>query len=81
MIPPRLVVLVAATSIGMSTAVAAPVVPNSALPGRERDRFLESPLDRYMQPSQQRAAPLIEWDCSGSKSRRSKQRAAKNKIC
>jgi hypothetical protein len=38
-------------TVGISLAAAAPVVPSSAMPGRERERFTESPIERFMQPS------------------------------
>jgi hypothetical protein len=50
--------LLAATSV----AEAAPNVPPSELPGRERERFTPSPLDRFMQP-QPLPEPLIRSDC------------------
>jgi hypothetical protein len=46
----------------ISAAVAAPLVPPSDLPGRERYRFTPSPLDRFMQPTP-RVKPLLRWDC------------------
>jgi hypothetical protein len=44
------------------TAAAAPLVPPSEQPGRERERFTPQPLDRFMQPTQP-AEPLLRWDC------------------
>jgi hypothetical protein len=46
----------------ISAADAAPLVPPSDLPGRERYRFTPSPLDRFMQRSP-RVKPLLHWDC------------------
>jgi hypothetical protein len=46
----------------ISAADAAPLVPPSDLPGRERYRFTPSPLDRFMQPTP-RVKPLLRWDC------------------
>src|SRR5262249_41271908 len=37
--------------VGIPAAEAAPLVPSSDLPGRERYRFTPSPLDRFMQPN------------------------------
>jgi hypothetical protein len=64
---------------GMSIATAAPNIPSSELPGRERERFRESPLDRFTQPSPP-AAPLYELPnagrgCQIRPPRRSKQRS------
>lgn len=41
---------------------AAPNIPSSELPGRERDRFQQSPLDRFTQPGKP-AAPLWKNKC------------------
>jgi hypothetical protein len=48
--------------VGSCAAVAAPNVPPSDQPGRERQRFLESPVQRYMQPNRQ-PEPLFQWQC------------------
>jgi hypothetical protein len=50
------------------------------LAGRERFRFEPSPLDRFMQPNQQRE-PLIRWECHEPSSSRPKQRAKRNRDC
>jgi len=65
---------------GVSAATAAPAVPSSDLPGRERFRFEPSPLDRFMQPNQQRE-PLLRWDCDDRHPPQSKQRARRNRNC
>ena len=44
----------------VSVAAAAPQVPSSDLPGRERDRFTESPVERFMRPGSQLPPPVIE---------------------
>ena len=70
---------------GITAASAAPQVPSSELPGRERERFKDSPLDRFTQPSP--SAPLLlneqgaGPDCQISKSRRSKPQTARKKRC
>jgi len=64
---------------GVCIADAAPNIPSSELPGRERERFKESPVERFMQPTPQSTKPLIEWDCRMP--RRSKQRSARRKNC
>ncbi len=67
-------------SAGMSAADAAPNVPPSEQPGRERERFTPSPLDRFMQPNQQ-SEPLIRWDCDDRGAPRSQRRSRRNKDC
>jgi hypothetical protein len=44
----------------VEVAAAAPVVPSSALPGRERERFMESPVERFMQPGPYTSPQLFE---------------------
>ena len=65
---------------GMSAANAAPAVAPGDLPGRERFRFEPSPLDRFMQPNQQRE-PLLRWECDDRNPPRSKQRVRRNRDC
>ncbi len=66
---------------GMSAASAAPNIPPSEQPGRERYRFTPSPLDRFMQPMPQ-TEPLLRWDCDDRASgRSSKQRSKRTKDC
>jgi hypothetical protein len=65
---------------GLSAANAAPAVPSSELPGRERDRFTPSPLDRFMQPIRP-TEPLVRWDCHEPGTSRWKQRSKRNKDC
>lgn len=65
---------------GLSAANAAPAVSPGDLPGRERFRFEPSPLDRFMQPREQRE-PLLRWECHEPSSSRAKQRARRNRGC
>jgi len=65
---------------GLCAAAAAPAIPSSELPGRDRQRFLESPLDRFMQPSQ-KTEQLWRWQCDERTPRRSKQRSKRGKGC
>jgi hypothetical protein len=58
---------------GLSVVCAAPNIPSSDLPGRERQRFETSPVERFMQPTQ-KPEPLIRWQCDPPKSRAKKQR-------
>jgi hypothetical protein len=67
--------------VGLSVATAAPLVPSSELPGRQRERFTPSPLDRFMQPSQP-TGPLLRWDCDDRGPPPSKQqRSRRNRDC
>ena len=66
---------------GTAAAAAAPLlVPPSDQAGRERYRFEPSPLDRFMQPNQQRE-PLIRWECHDPGSSRAKPRTRRNRGC
>lgn len=45
---------------GLSCAGAQPQIPNSAMPGREREQLLgSSPMERYMRPGPYTAPPVI----------------------
>ena len=65
---------------GMSVADAASNVPPSEQPGRERERFMPSPLDRFFQPNPP-AEPLIRRECEDPGATRSKQRSKRNRDC
>jgi hypothetical protein len=64
----------------ISAADAAPLVPPSDLPGRERYRFTPSPLDRVMQPNPP-VKPLLRWDCDPRRARHSTQRSRRHRDC
>jgi hypothetical protein len=68
----------------ISVAAAAPQIPSSALPGRERDRFMESPVERFMRPGPQQPPPVIElpgkFQC-GVHAGSAKARSARRKTC
>jgi hypothetical protein len=69
---------------GVSVAAAAPPIPSSELPGRERDRFTESPVERFMRPGPYQTPPVIEPatpQCDAGKPRHSKSRSAKRQSC
>jgi hypothetical protein len=56
--------LTAALALGVSVALAAPNIPAGEMPGRERQRFIESPVDRFTDPlAQPRTQPLYRWKC------------------
>ncbi|MFL6832180.1 MAG: hypothetical protein ACJ8F0_06270 [Xanthobacteraceae bacterium] len=74
----RLVPMMLLASI--SAADAAPLVPPSDLPGRERYRFTPSPLDRFMQPTP-RVKPLLRWDCDPRRAWHSTQRSRRHRDC
>jgi hypothetical protein len=65
----------------LACAEAAPAIPSSELPGRERQRFQDSPLDRFTQPGGgQRTQPLWQWDCKNAKSK-AKHRRSTSRRC
>ena len=66
---------------GIAVAEAAPNIPSSELPGRERDRFLESPVDRFTQPGKKQSQPLWRWDCDPGRAKRAKRKGQKGKPC
>jgi hypothetical protein len=68
---------------GVAAADAAPNIPPSELPGRDRQRFAPSPIDRFTDPlaSPRKAEPLWLW-CDEQPTRRAaKQRAKRSKGC
>ncbi len=66
---------------GVAVADAAPNIPPSELPGRERERFTPSPVDRFTDPlaSPRNAEPLWRW-CD-EQPRRSKKKSKRNQGC
>jgi hypothetical protein len=63
-----------------TVASAAANIPSSELPGRDRQRFQEQPLDRFTQPgAQQKGKPLWRWDCEQPKAKRKGKSRAKGK--
>jgi hypothetical protein len=65
------------------TAQAAPPVPSSVMPGRERDRFTDSPVERFMQPGPYQTPPVITpYDQSTCPTRKPHSKSkAKPKSC
>jgi hypothetical protein len=70
---------------GIPAATAAPPVPSSVMPGRERDRFTDSPVERFMQPgpyqSPQVLGPATEPACGVHKAQAGKSRSTKRRNC
>ena len=69
--------LLAAMSAG---ADAAPNIPSSELPGRARQQFQESPIDRFTQPSQ-KTTPLWQWECDRPKAKGRKHSRSNSQRC
>ena len=65
----------------ISAADAAPNIPPSELPGRERQRFQDSPVDRFTQPGTQQQQPLWRQECERARTKAGQQRRAKTKRC
>jgi len=74
--------VIAGLLIAASFGVAAAQVPSSVTPGRERDRFTESPVERFMRPGPFEPPRVIEPGAGGcTKSRHVKPRSGKQKGC
>jgi hypothetical protein len=62
----------------LAPALAQPRIPSSEMPGRERERFTDSPFERYRKPQAQiklqSADPLPRIDGTRKKSQRRKPR-------
>jgi hypothetical protein len=69
--------LLAAIATG---AGAAPNIPSSELPGRARQQFQESPIDRFTQPTQ-KTAPLWQWECDRPKPKGRKHSRSTSRRC
>jgi hypothetical protein len=61
-------------------AAAAPNIPSSELPGRARQQFQESPIDRFTQPSQ-KTAPLWQWECDRRRNKGRKHSRSTSRRC
>jgi hypothetical protein len=70
-------VLLVAAVVG--AAAAAPVIPPSVTPGRERDRFTPSPVEKFFGPGPYAAPQIAAPDCGAP--RRNSKPAAKRKNC
>jgi hypothetical protein len=80
-LPPIVCLLLAAC---ICAAAAAPVIPSSELPGRERDRFTDSPVERFMRPGPYQTPPVLEPvapQCDVHRSKRAQPRSARRKGC
>jgi len=69
---------------GISVAAAAPSIPSSELPGRERDRFTDSPVERFMRPGPTETPQAIEPSTKAPRDvhkPHSKSRSTNRKIC
>jgi hypothetical protein len=49
----RVLLTLALIVSGLSSAPAQPRIPSSEMPGRERERFTDSPFERYRKPQPQ----------------------------
>jgi hypothetical protein len=76
-ISPSIAGFVLAVTLGAATA--APVIPPGEMPGRERDRFTESPVEKFMRPGHYLPPPLVAPGCGARPPHHSKQ--AKRKPC
>jgi hypothetical protein len=63
---------------GLAMASAAPNIPPGEAPGRERERFMPSPVDRFTDPfaSPRQAEPLYRW-CDERPQKRAKRKPGK----
>ena len=70
--------LIAGTIAGVMVTSAAPNIPPGEMPGRERERFVPSPLDRFTDPYAQprQAEPLYRW-CDEKPPKRAKRKQGK----
>jgi hypothetical protein len=76
--PMASLLLIAATIAGLVSVDAAPNIPAGEMPGRERERFVPSPIDRFTDPSAspRQAEPLYRW-CDEKPPKRAKRKQGK----
>jgi hypothetical protein len=76
--PMAALLLIAGTIAGVVVANAAPNIPPGEMPGRERERFVPSPVDRFTDPfaSPRQAEPLYLW-CEEKPQKRAKRKQGK----
>ena len=67
-------------TVAAAGAAAAPNIPSSELPGRARQQFQESPIDRFTQPSR-KTQPLWQWDCDRPKAKGRKHNRNTSRQC
>ena len=65
----------------LASAEAAPNIPSSEQPGRERGRFQPSPLDRFTGPGATTAKPVWRWQCKRPKGKRAKHSRNASRRC
>jgi hypothetical protein len=59
----------AVTVSSLSLAGAQPTIPPNEMAGRERERFLESPVERFMRPGVEVAPPVVDQSPKAQKQR------------
>jgi len=76
--PVAALLLTAGMIAGLAMANAAPNIPPGEMPGRERERFTSSPVDRFTDPlaSPRQAEPLYRW-CDEKPPKRAKRKQGK----
>jgi hypothetical protein len=76
--PTASLLLIVCTIAGLAMANAAPNIPPGEAPGRERERFMPSPVDRFTDPfaSRRQAEPLLPW-CDEKSMKRTKRKQSK----
>jgi hypothetical protein len=76
--PTASLLLIVCTITSLAMANAAPNIPSAEMPGRERERFMPSPVDRFTDPSAstRQAEPLFRW-CDEKPPKRTKRKQGK----
>jgi hypothetical protein len=73
---PRAALASAVLLFGVSLAAAQPRIPSSEMPGRERERFTDSPVERFMRPGPFVAPPVVD---TARPSRKTSKRRARQR--
>jgi hypothetical protein len=77
-VPMASLLLMVGMIAGVVVANAAPNIPPGEAPGRERERFMPLPIDRFTDPSAspRQAEPLYRW-CDEKPQKRAKRKQGK----
>ena len=61
-------------TLGLEAAQAQRSIPPSDAPGRERDRFIEKPVEKLMKPRPYVAPPVVTTEPQGKPTRKGKRK-------
>ena len=75
-----LALIVSSVSLAAAQPPPRPQIPSSEMPGRERERFVDSPIWQFQQ-QQERNRPVVTGPGSQGKCGARKSKSKKRKVC